>query len=52
VLARAGIIFQYDILKDIYSDLGLASYLGFKDGTTLMLFHDLPRLYREFPIER
>lgn len=31
------------ILKDIYSDLGLSSCLGFKGGTALMLFHDLPR---------
>ena len=31
------------ILKDIYSDLGLSGCLGFKGGTALMLFHDLPR---------
>jgi len=31
------------ILKDIYSDLGLSTCLGFKGGTALMLFHDLPR---------
>lgn len=31
------------ILKDIYSDLGLSACLGFKGGTALMLFHDLPR---------
>ncbi|MDR3367472.1 MAG: nucleotidyl transferase AbiEii/AbiGii toxin family protein [Prevotellaceae bacterium] len=32
-----------NILKDIYSDLTLANVLGFKGGTALMLFHDLPR---------
>jgi predicted nucleotidyltransferase component of viral defense system len=32
-----------NILKDIYSDLELASVLGFKGGTALMLFHELPR---------
>jgi predicted nucleotidyltransferase component of viral defense system len=31
------------VLKDIYSDLGLSACLGFKGGTALMLFHDLPR---------
>lgn len=31
------------ILKDIYSDLELAIYLGFKGGTALMFFYDLPR---------
>jgi predicted nucleotidyltransferase component of viral defense system len=31
------------ILKDIYSDIEIASLLGFKGGTALMLFHDLPR---------
>ena len=31
------------ILKDIYSDLQLSACLGFKGGTALMLFHDLPR---------
>jgi predicted nucleotidyltransferase component of viral defense system len=31
------------LLKDIYSDLGLSACLGFKGGTALMLFHDLPR---------
>jgi predicted nucleotidyltransferase component of viral defense system len=31
------------ILKDIYSDLELANYLGFKGGTALMFFYDLPR---------
>ena len=32
------------ILKEIYSDLELANYLGFKGGTALMFFYDLPRL--------
>jgi predicted nucleotidyltransferase component of viral defense system len=32
------------ILKDIYSDLELANYLGFKGGTALMFFYNLPRL--------
>ncbi|MCR4334158.1 MAG: nucleotidyl transferase AbiEii/AbiGii toxin family protein [Patescibacteria group bacterium] len=31
------------ILKDIYSDISLASYLGFKGGTAAMMFYDLPR---------
>ncbi|MFP4665100.1 MAG: nucleotidyl transferase AbiEii/AbiGii toxin family protein [Bacteroidales bacterium] len=31
------------VLKDIYSDTTLASHLGFKGGTALMLFYDLPR---------
>ncbi|MFC1499204.1 nucleotidyl transferase AbiEii/AbiGii toxin family protein [Verrucomicrobiota bacterium] len=31
------------ILKDIYSDTELAPLLGFKGGTALMFFHDLPR---------
>lgn len=31
------------ILKDIYSDIELANLLGFKGGTALMLFYDLPR---------
>ena len=31
------------ILKDIYSDLELSRYLGFKGGTALMLFYELPR---------
>lgn len=31
------------ILKDIYSDIEIASLLGFKGGTALMLFYDLPR---------
>jgi len=32
------------ILKDIYSDIELANNLGFKGGTALMLFYDLPRI--------
>ena len=35
--------FLLQILKDIYSDLELANYLGFKGGTALMFFYDLPR---------
>lgn len=35
--------FLVQILKDIYSDIELASYLGFKGGTALMFFYDLPR---------
>jgi predicted nucleotidyltransferase component of viral defense system len=31
------------ILKEIYSDLELANWLGFKGGTALMFFYDLPR---------
>jgi predicted nucleotidyltransferase component of viral defense system len=31
------------ILKDIYSDIELASWLGFKGGTAMMFFYDLPR---------
>lgn len=31
------------ILKDIYSDIELANGLGFKGGTALMFFYDLPR---------
>jgi predicted nucleotidyltransferase component of viral defense system len=31
------------ILKDIYADLELANCLGFKGGTALMFFYDLPR---------
>jgi predicted nucleotidyltransferase component of viral defense system len=31
------------ILRDIYADLELANTLGFKGGTALMLFYDLPR---------
>ena len=32
------------LLKDIYSDLELANYLGLKGGTALMFFYDLPRM--------
>jgi predicted nucleotidyltransferase component of viral defense system len=35
--------FMAQILKDIYSDIELANYLGFKGGTALMFFYDLPR---------
>ncbi len=31
------------ILKDIYSDVELSGCLGFKGGTALMFFYDLPR---------
>ena len=31
------------ILKDIYSDTSISSYLGFKGGTAAMMFYDLPR---------
>jgi predicted nucleotidyltransferase component of viral defense system len=31
------------ILKDLYSELALAPCLGFKGGTALMFFYDLPR---------
>ena len=31
------------MLKDIYSDAELANCLGFKGGTALMFFHELPR---------
>ena len=36
--------FLVQILKDIYSDIELANYLGFNGGTALMFFYDLPRL--------
>lgn len=35
--------FLVKILKDIYTDIELANYLGFKGGTALMFFYDLPR---------
>ena len=35
--------FLLQILKDIYSDTELAVNLGFKGGTALMFFYDLPR---------
>lgn len=31
------------ILKDIYADISLANNLGFKGGTAMMFFYDLPR---------
>lgn len=31
------------ILKEIYADIELANCLGFKGGTALMFFYDLPR---------
>ena len=35
--------FLVSILKEIYSDIGIAAALGFKGGTAQMLFYDLPR---------
>lgn len=35
--------FMLQILKDIFSDADLADCLGFKGGTALMFFYDLPR---------
>ena len=35
--------FLLQVLKDIYSDLELANYLGFKGGTAMMFFYNLPR---------
>ena len=35
--------FLVQILKDIYSDIELASALGFKGGTAMLFFYDLPR---------
>jgi predicted nucleotidyltransferase component of viral defense system len=35
--------FLVQVLKDIYSDIFLANNLGFKGGTALALFYDLPR---------
>lgn len=35
--------FMLRILKDIYSDIELSSILGFKGGTALMFFYNLPR---------
>ncbi|MEX0983063.1 MAG: nucleotidyl transferase AbiEii/AbiGii toxin family protein [Bacteroidales bacterium] len=35
--------FLVQILKDIYTDIALANSLGFKGGTAMMLFYDLPR---------
>jgi predicted nucleotidyltransferase component of viral defense system len=36
-------VMMSQILKDIYSDLELANYLGFKGGTAMFLFHGLNR---------
>ena len=35
--------FMLQILRDIYSDVELANCLGFKGGTALMFFYNLPR---------
>ncbi|MDR0572463.1 MAG: nucleotidyl transferase AbiEii/AbiGii toxin family protein [Tannerella sp.] len=35
--------FLTQILKDVYSDIELANCLGFKGGTAMMFFYDLPR---------
>ena len=35
--------FMVQILKDISTDIALAGILGFKGGTALMFFYDLPR---------
>ncbi|MGF1584798.1 MAG: nucleotidyl transferase AbiEii/AbiGii toxin family protein [Bacteroidales bacterium] len=35
--------FLVQILKDIYSDIELATTLGFKGGSAMMFFYDLPR---------
>ena len=35
--------YMLQILKDIFSDADLAACLGFKGGTALMFFYDLPR---------
>jgi len=32
------------ILKDIFSDVELSNWLGFKGGTALLFFYDLPRM--------
>jgi len=32
------------LLKEIYTDIEIGSYLGFKGGTAMMFFYDLPRL--------
>lgn len=36
-------LYLVQILKDIYSDIKLAGCLGFKGGSALMFFYDLPR---------
>jgi len=35
--------YMMQVLKDIYTDAELAACLGFKGGTALMLFYELPR---------
>ena len=35
--------FLFQLLKEIYSDIEISSFLGFKGGTALMFFYDLPR---------
>ena len=35
--------YMLQILKDIYSDPKLSTALGFKGGTALMFFYNLPR---------
>ncbi|MCK9303717.1 MAG: nucleotidyl transferase AbiEii/AbiGii toxin family protein [Bacteroidales bacterium] len=35
--------YMVQILKDIYADISLSPLLGFKGGTALMFFYDLPR---------
>ena len=35
--------FLVQILKDVYSDVELANCIGFKGGTALMFFYELPR---------
>lgn len=35
--------YLFQILKQIYSDPSIAGFLGFKGGTALMFFYDLPR---------
>jgi len=35
--------YLFQILKDIYADVEISSLLGFKGGTALMFFYDLPR---------
>ena len=36
-------VFVTAILKDIYTDIELVNCLGFKGGTALMFFYELPR---------
>jgi len=35
--------FMVQILKDIYSDIELSNCLGFKGGSAMMFFYNLPR---------